>query len=93
MPFSSILNHWASARSWNWVQFAVVVLQLVANFGTTRKWAWSWPVWIVSNAVGAVYYWHTNYWALFTLQFVLAAMSVYGWRVWRRDEARTVALA
>ena len=80
-----------SAR-WNWVQFAVVVLQLVANFATTRRWAWSWPVWILSNAVGAAYYFHTSYWALFALQFVLAGMSVYGWRVWQRDERRTGAV-
>lgn len=81
-----------SAR-WNWVQFAVVVLQLIANFGTTRRWAWSWPVWILSNAVGAAYYLHTSYWALFALQFVLAGMSVYGWRVWQRDERAVVAVA
>jgi len=78
---------------WNRVQFAVVVLQLVANFATTRRWAWSWPVWILSNAVGAVYYFHASYWALFTLQFVLAAMSVYGWRVWRQGERRAGAAA
>ncbi|GGR08555.1 nicotinamide mononucleotide transporter family protein [Deinococcus ruber] len=81
------------SAGWNWVQFVVVVLQLVANFGTTRRWAWSWPVWIASNAVGAVYYWHTQYWALCALQFVLAAMSVYGWRRWQHDERQVVALA
>ena len=81
------------SAAWNWVQFALVVVQLVANFGTTRRWAWSWPVWIVSNAVGAVYYGHSHYWALFALQFVLAAMSVYGWREWQRDDRRVVALA
>ena len=81
-----------SAR-WNWVQFGVVVLQLIANFATTRRWAWSWPVWIASNALGAVYYGYTAYWALFGLQFVLAAMSVYGWRVWRQDERRAVSVA
>lgn len=79
--------------AWNWVQFAAVTLALVANFGTTRRWAWSWPVWIVVNAVQAVYFWHTQYWVLFGLQFVLAAMSVYGWREWRRDERRDVAFA
>lgn len=78
---------------WNWVQFTAVTLALVANFGTTRQWAWSWPVWIVVNAVQAVYFWQTGYWVLFALQFVLAGMSVVGWRAWRRDDARAVALA
>ena len=78
---------------WNWVQFAAVTLALIANFGTTRRWAWSWPVWIAVNAVQAVYFWHAEYWVLFALQFVLAAMSVVGWRAWRRDERREVAFA
>ncbi|MFC4452606.1 nicotinamide mononucleotide transporter family protein [Deinococcus sonorensis] len=81
---------------WNWVQFASVALALVANFATTRRWSWSWPVWIVVNAVQAVYFWHTAYWMLFGLQFVLAAMSVYGWQQWRRDDraqAQGAALA
>ncbi|WP_135228841.1 nicotinamide mononucleotide transporter family protein [Deinococcus fonticola] len=81
------------SQAWNWVQFAAVTLALIANFGTTRKWSWSWPVWIVVNAVQAVYFWHTGYWVLFALQFILAGMSVYGWREWRRDEARAVAYA
>jgi len=71
---------------WNWVQFGLVVIALVANFATTRRWAWSWPVWIVSNLVGALYYGRSHYWALFALQFLLAAMSVYGWRVWQKEE-------
>jgi nicotinamide mononucleotide transporter len=81
------------SAAWNWVQFAAVSLALIANFATTRRWAWSWPVWIAVNVVQAVFFWHTEYWVLFGLQFVLAAMSVYGWQAWRRDEARTVALA
>ncbi|WP_293913267.1 nicotinamide mononucleotide transporter family protein [Deinococcus sp.] len=81
------------SQPWNWVQFAVVGVSLVANFGTTRRQAWSWPVWILANAVGAVFYFHTQYWALFTLQFVLAAMSAYGWTVWSKDERRVLAVA
>jgi nicotinamide mononucleotide transporter len=71
---------------WNWVQFASVTLALIANFGTTRKWSWSWPVWILVNAVSAVYFYHLGLWAQFGLQFILAAMSVKGWFDWRKDE-------
>ncbi len=72
---------------WNWVQFAAVTLALIANFGTTRKWSWSWPVWILVNIVSAVYYYHLGLWAQSGLQFILAAMSVKGWLDWRKDEA------
>lgn len=82
------------AQAWNWVQFTAVSLALVANFGTTRRWTWSWPVWIVVNAVQAVYFAHLGLWAQFGLQFVLAAMSVHGWRQWaRQDRARGGARA
>ncbi len=71
---------------WNWVQFAGVSLALVANFGTTRKWAWSWGVWILVNAVMAVYFAHLSLWAQFGLQFVLAGMSVYGYLEWTKTK-------
>jgi nicotinamide mononucleotide transporter len=70
-------------NNWNWVQFIAVSLALVANFATTRKWAWSWWVWIAVNAVQALYFWHLELWAQLGLQFILAAMSVYGYRQWR----------
>lgn len=81
------------SQAWNTVQFVAVTLSLVANFGTTRRWAWSWPVWLLVNAVQAVYFWHASYEVLFALQFVLAGMSAVGWRTWRRDEAREATFA
>jgi nicotinamide mononucleotide transporter len=73
-------------EQWNWVQFVSVALSLIANFATTRKWTWSWPVWIVSNLINIVYFWHTQTWGQFGLQFVLIAMSVYGWFEWRKQD-------
>lgn len=71
---------------WNLVQFTAVSLALVANFGSTRKMAWSWLVWIAVNAVQAVYFFHAQYWVLFGLQFILAAMSAYGYLEWKREQ-------
>ncbi len=71
---------------WNWVQFVTVLLSLIANFGTTRKWTWSWPVWIASNLVNIAWFMHTQTWGQFGLQFVLIAMSAYGWIEWARDD-------
>ena len=78
---------------WNWVQFVSVALALIANFGTTRKWAWSWPVWIVVNIVNAVYWYQFQVWGQFGLQFVLGAMSAYGWLEWRRQDAQQELVA
>ncbi len=76
--------------NWNWVQFAGVSFSLIANFGTTRKWAWSWFVWILVNAIFAVYFWHLELWAQFALQFVLAGMSVYGYLEWVKSKPQVI---
>lgn len=70
---------------WAWLQFTVVSLSLVANWATTRKWVWSWPVWLAVNVLQAVFFWHLQLWAQFGLQFVLFTMSLYGWRVWASE--------
>ena len=76
------------ADPWNAVQFVAVSLALVANWATTRKWTWSWYVWLAVNTVSALYFAHLGLWAQFGLQFVLFAMSLYGLAQWRRDDAR-----
>ncbi len=78
------------SQSWNWVQFVAVLFSLVANFATTRKWTWSWPVWIFVNVVQAVYFYHSQTWGQFVLQFILASMSVYGWAEWRKQDLKPV---
>lgn len=70
---------------WASLQFTIVSLSLVANWATTRKWTWSWTVWLTVNALQAVYFWHWELWGQFGLQFLLFAMSVYGWRAWTRE--------
>ena len=76
---------------WAGLQFTIVSLSLVANWATTRKWVWSWPVWLVVNALQAVYFNHWHLWGQFALQFVLFSMSLWGWIVWHRE--RVAALA
>jgi nicotinamide mononucleotide transporter len=47
------------------VEFVIVSLALVANWATTRKWTWSWPVWLTVNMLQAVYFWHLGLWGQF----------------------------
>ena len=75
----------------NQVQFAATALALLANWGTTRKWVWSWYAWIVVNALQAIFFEQVGYWGLMSLQFVLAAMSVYGLLQWRAASAGRIA--
>lgn len=78
---------------WAWLQFVIVSLSLVANWATTRKWVWSWPVWLAVNTLQAVYFARLELVGQFLLQFVLFAMSVQGWRHWRRDAAPGVEVS
>ena len=64
----------------------IVSLSLLANWATTRKWTWSWYVWIGVNLLQVIYFAHLTLWALFGLQFVLIGMSVWGLLVWRQDD-------
>ncbi len=73
---------------WAWFQFTIVSLSLLANWATTRKWTWSWPVWLVVNVLQAVYFRHLDLRGQFLLQFVLFGLSVRGWVLWRRDDQR-----
>lgn len=76
---------------WAWLQFVVVSTSLLANWATTRKWSWSWPVWMTVNVMQAALFKHLNLNGQFFLQFALFAMSAYGWSVWRRAERQARA--
>lgn len=79
------------AEFWTYLQLAIVSVSLVANWGTTRRYAWSWLVWLPVNAAQAVYFFHGGLWGLFLLQFVLFAMSLKGYLEWKRDEHLAMA--
>ena len=79
------------ADIWGYLQFTITALALIANWGTTRKWAWSWGLWILVNALYAVYFAHYAYWGQFVLQFILGGMSVWGWIEWIRQDRITRA--
>ena len=73
-------------NGWAWLQFVIVALSLLANWATTRKWIWSWPVWMFVNVLQAIYFWHLDLPAQFLLQFVLFSLSIHGWIVWLRAD-------
>lgn len=86
--FAYTVSVTAFTDRWAWLQFAIVSLSLLANWATTRKWIWSWYVWLPVNLLQAGYFWHFEYFGLFLLQFVLFGLSLRGLIVWRRGHAR-----
>ncbi|MBB6099317.1 nicotinamide mononucleotide transporter [Deinobacterium chartae] len=78
---------------WSYLQFVVVSLALVANWATTRRWTWSWYVWLGVNTLQAVLFAHLGLWAQFALQFVLFGLSLRGLVLWSRDDRARLAHA
>ena len=62
-----------------WPAMAVTIFAswLIASTHEKRRNAGFW-VFLLSNAVWAVWGWHTQAWALIALQFGLAAMNIRG---------------
>ena len=81
----------ADFRNWSsWVEFAAVALSIVANWLTALKVIWCWPIWITTNALFGLLFWHLALWGVFGMQFVYAALSVAGWWSWRRAESARI---
>lgn len=70
---------------WTIVQFVATSLALLASWATTRRWIWSWYVWLGVNAVQAALFFHLGLWAQFGMQWILAALSIQGLLTWMRE--------
>jgi nicotinamide mononucleotide transporter len=73
------------ATHWDVLQFVVTSLSLIANWATTRKWIWSWYVWIPVNLLQAILFYHLGLWAQVGLQAILASMSFWGLMAWQKQ--------
>ena len=68
---------------------ATTNLSLVAQFLLTRKYIESWPVWIFGvNLPFIAIYLYKGLAMTAGLQLVFIALSIAGWRAWRRSMAR-----
>jgi nicotinamide mononucleotide transporter len=71
----------------SYVEFAAVALSIFATWLTAMKVIWCWPVWIATNVLFAVLFWHHALLGVFAMQFLYAGLSLVGWRAWLRDAA------
>ncbi len=78
----SEFTHWSA-----YVELGAVAAAILANWLTALKVIWCWPVWIASNILFAILFWHLDLSGLFLMQFVYAVLSVLGYYSWRREQA------
>jgi len=72
--------------SWaSWIELTAVALSILANWLTALKVVWCWPIWIATNVLFGILFWHLGLWGLFGMQFLYGALSVVGWWTWRRE--------
>lgn len=57
---------------------------IVGQWLLGRKYVENWPTWIVVNVVGVALFAYKGLWLTVLLYAVFVAMSVVGWRAWRR---------
>jgi nicotinamide mononucleotide transporter len=68
-----------------YIELGAVALAILANWLTAMKIVWCWPIWISTNVLFGVLFWHLELWGLFGMQWLYAALSVIGFRAWRRE--------
>jgi len=69
-----------------WLELSAVALSIFANWLTALKIVWCWPIWILTNVLFALLFFHLELWGVFSMQFVYAVLSLVGWRMWLAEE-------
>lgn len=64
------------------------VASITGQILLARKHTENWPVWLAVNAVSVALFAHKGLWLTVVLYALFAALSVQGWRAWRRIEGQ-----
>ena len=64
------------------------VASITGQILLARKHTDNWPVWLAVNAVSVALFAHKGLWLTVVLYALFAALSVQGWRSWRRIEGQ-----
>ncbi len=73
-----------------WWDAFVTAGSVVGQWLLGRKYVENWPAWLVVNVVAATLFAYKGLWLTSVLYLVFLAMSVTGWRAWRRLAATPV---
>lgn len=79
---------WLDLLQWPAMAVTIFASWLIASKNEGRRNAGFW-VFLVSNAMWAVWGWHAQAWALIALQFGLAAMNIRGAMKTDKDREKT----
>ncbi len=66
------------------IDATILVLNILAQFMTDRKWIENWPVWIAVNGISIGLYIQRQYIATAILYAVFMALCILGWRQWAK---------
>jgi nicotinamide mononucleotide transporter len=80
-----LLRHTDSTVPW-WDAFPTIA-SLSGQWLLGRKYVENWPTWLVVNVVSVALFAYKGLWLTVLLYALFAALSLAGWREWRRLEA------
>ena len=67
-----------------WLEVAAVLASLAMVGCNIREFHWGWPLAMISSAMYAALFWHSQLYGNALLQLVFIAAAVWGWRQWLR---------
>ena len=69
-------------EKWKWFGWAGAFLVVLGYYLNANMYASSWLVWIVGNALVALYSWHKRAYPTVVMSIVILIMNIYGWVNW-----------
>jgi nicotinamide mononucleotide transporter len=92
-PLLALLLDHATDSDVPWLDALPTVASVTGQLLLGRKLVANWPTWLFVNLVSVVLFAVKGLWLTVLLYALFAALSVVGWRAWRRLEARGAAHA
>lgn len=76
----------------SFLEMIAAITSLIGVYlGTTGKQI-TWPWWVLSSALYAIWFLDAKYYASFATQFIFIAFGIWGWFGWGRDGAKPGAI-
>lgn len=75
------------------LEFTAAIVSLIGVYlGTTGKQI-TWPWWVASSALYAIWFYQAKYYGSFATQFIFIGFGIWGWFGWGKNGARPSAMS
>ena len=82
-PCPNTLDKEPNNEKWKWHGWIGAFLVILGYYLNAHMHASSWLVWIIGNALVAIYSWHKKAYPTVVMSIIILIMNIYGWVIWR----------